>query len=437
MTETRRISVEDAMVMGIELHKRGMLSEAESVYSDVLRTVPENPDANHFIGVVTHQMGNSEKGIEYIKRSLELLPRQPSALNNLGNIYKETGRYSDALDTYEKVIAAAPDHVDTWVNLAVILRELKRPKDALETLQKVFELSSEHGEGQYVLGDVHRDLGNYDEALAAYAESARLCPESQLLPKSIARVLYQNGHKDEATRTLRNWLIRRPDDAVARHLLAAYAGDDVPARASDEYVRMCFDNFAKSFDECLKGLDYKAPELICDKLISLLPENQERTVLDIGCGTGLCGPMLRPVAKKLLGVDLSPGMLVKAKLLDVYDDLIEAELTEFMNRDYAAFDVIVCADTFVYFGELTKAFRAASDSMKSDGLFVFTVEQHLQKDRAENYVLQHHGRYSHTREYLRLALSDADFDIVTMDDVVLRKEESEPVGGLLVAARKP
>ena len=36
-------------------------------------------------------------------------------------------------------------------------------------------------------------------------------------------------------------------------------------------------------------------------------------VLDLGCGTGLCGPLLRPYARALAGVDLSPQMLERMR----------------------------------------------------------------------------------------------------------------------------
>jgi predicted TPR repeat methyltransferase len=49
--------------------------------------------------------------------------------------------------------------------------------------------------------------------------------------------------------------------------------------------------------------------------------------LDAGCGTGLCGPLLRPYASELTGVDLSAGMLDRARPRQVYDHLEKGELS--------------------------------------------------------------------------------------------------------------
>ena len=53
-------------------------------------------------------------------------------------------------------------------------------------------------------------------------------------------------------------------------------------------------------------------------------------VLDAGCGTGWCGPHVRPYARRLTGVDLSPAMIERAEARRVYDELVVAELTEYL-----------------------------------------------------------------------------------------------------------
>jgi predicted TPR repeat methyltransferase len=102
---------------------------------------------------------------------------------------------------------------------------------------------------------------------------------------------------------------------TARHLIAAYTEQDLPDRAADEYVRQLFDGFAASFDNVLGGLAYRAPQLVADRVATLVgPAAANLTVLDAGCGTGLCAPLIKPYARRLVGVDLSPGMLDRARL---------------------------------------------------------------------------------------------------------------------------
>ena len=128
-------------------------------------------------------------------------------------------------------------------------------------------------------------------------------------------------------------------------------------------------------------------------------------MLDAGCGTGLCGPLLAPYARRLIGVDLSEGMLALAKEKHVYDVLIKDELTDHMRAHPAAFDVIVSADTLVYFGDLESVVGAAASALRPSGLFVFTLEHAVGAAADIDWRLELHGRYSHARSYVERVLA--------------------------------
>jgi predicted TPR repeat methyltransferase len=159
-------------------------------------------------------------------------------------------------------------------------------------------------------------------------------------------------------------------------------------------------------------------------------------VLDAGCGTGWCGPLLRSTAGHLVGVDLSTGMLALARQRGVYDELHEAELTAFILTRPAAFDIIVLADVLCYFGRLEPAIHAAHDALLPGGLLCFSVEVLAQAPAEEGFQLGAHGRYSHTRPYLEQVMSGAGFGPPGIEAVVLRQELGEPVKGYLVTGRR-
>jgi predicted TPR repeat methyltransferase len=190
-------------------------------------------------------------------------------------------------------------------------------------------------------------------------------------------------------------------------MLSACTGRDIPARASDQYVEKTFDSFAASFESKLAKLSYRAPALVSAMLDdAALEPSKSLDVLDAGCGTGLCGPLVAPYARRLTGIDLSAGMLAQAREKHVYDELLQAELTGYLRGHTAAFDVIVSADTLVYFGALDDVVAAAAGALRPGGLFIFTLEH----DEAESaglresddggapgYRLPTHGRYTHAR----------------------------------------
>ena len=198
-------------------------------------------------------------------------------------------------------------------------------------------------------------------------------PEARRL---LALAHYTLGEVDEAIAVFEEWLREEPDDPIARHMLAACSGRDVPARASDAFVEKTFDSFAASFDAKLASLAYRAPALVAEMLAHAgVDASRSLDVLDAGCGTGLCGPLVAPYARRLVGVDLSEGMLARARARNVYDELAKGELTAYLRDSPGSFDVIVSADTLVYFGSLEAVAAAAASALRPGGVLVFTVEE--------------------------------------------------------------
>jgi predicted TPR repeat methyltransferase len=244
------------------------------------------------------------------------------------------------------------------------------------------------------------------------------------------------GELDKAVGVLAEWLKVEPDDPIAQHLLAACSGRDVPARASDRFVEKTFDNFADSFDSKLAKLSYRAPVFVAEMLAQSDMASKSLDVLDAGCGTGLCGPLITPYARRLVGVDLSARMLAQARARNVYDELVKRELTAYLRDSNAAFDLIVSADTLVYFGPLEDVARAAAAALRPGGRIIFTVEELIDAGSVAGYSISPHGRYGHTRQYIECVLASAHLrpEIVPAE---LRLENGVPVRGLVVRATKP
>jgi len=116
----------------------------------------------------------------------------------------------------------------------------------------------------------------------------------------------------------------------------------------------------------------------------------------------------------------------------VYDELVKGELTAYLRQFPDAFDVIVSADTLVYFGALEDVFAAAATALRPNGVLIFSVEEATEAGTV-TYCIESHGRYGHARRYLEEGLAREGFrsEIVRAE---LRMESGTPVDGLVVRA---
>ena len=433
---TRELTLEEAVSLAILLQKNEQLVEAHEVYRRVIEVAPNHPRALHYAGVLAHQQGRGDEALALIKQSLALVPDQADWYSNLGIIFQENGQLEAAIDAYQRAIAIDPSHPNAHSNLGVVLRAIGKSSEAEAAYRTAIRRNPDHIDAYTNLGILLNGLKRAEEAAACFSKVITLRPKHPEARRLLALAHCTLGETDEAVNIFEKWLEEEPGDPIALHMLAACTGRDVPARASNGFVERTFDSFASSFEAKLERLSYRAPALVAAMLEdSGLEPSKRLDVLDAGCGTGLCGPLLAPYARRLVGVDLSQGMLAHAKEKNVYDALMKTELTEYLRDNTEAFDLIVSADTLVYFGDLKGVLAAAARALRSNRLLVFTLEHAVGGEGDVDYRLALHGRYNHGRAYVEqlLAFSGLQPEIAHAE---LRTEAGAPVAGLLIRATK-
>jgi predicted TPR repeat methyltransferase len=435
--EGTELSLAEALGLAVQCHREGNLDAAERLYEAVLELVPEQPDALHFLGVLLHQRGDSARGAELIRKAIARAPGNAGLFNNLGNVLYEAERFEEAAAAYEQALVLAPD-AGTYNNLAITRRVQTRFEDAEAAYESALALDPKHADAHNNFGNLLASRGRIREAIEHFCTAMTLRPNHPEARRQLGVAYSTLGRKAEAANVYRQWVEDEPDNAVAAHMLAACSGVAVPERASDRFVERVFDNFARSFDVKLAKLEYRAPELVLLALQTAVGKPEKKMIaLDAGCGTGLCGSLIEPYVSELTGIDLSGQMLVKAKGRSAYTELVKAELGAYLAGQSGRFDLIVSADTLVYFGALDSVLRGAAGALTQQGLLIFSVERAAEeRDGDPGHRLNAHGRYSHSESYVRRAIGEAGLELRSVALGVLRREGGLPVDGLIVTARK-
>ncbi len=178
-------------------------------------------------------------------------------------------------------------------------------------------------------------------------------------------------------------------------------------------------------------LKYQIPELLFD-ITARAVASRDLDILDLGCGTGLLGARFLPLARTLTGVDISSSMLEIARQRQIYDSLVCGELTEFLQRQTAEFDLALAADVFVYIGDLSRVFQEVRRALRDGGVFGFSVEV----GESQDFALRSTLRYSHSAAYLRKVAQVHGFVVETIESKPLRREDGNDVIGHIAILRR-
>ena len=68
------LTLDQALIKGIEAHKAGKLQEADRYYTAILKTQPKHPDANHNMGVLAVGLGKVQEALPFFKTALDANP---------------------------------------------------------------------------------------------------------------------------------------------------------------------------------------------------------------------------------------------------------------------------------------------------------------------------------------------------------------------------
>jgi predicted TPR repeat methyltransferase len=349
-------------------------------------------------GLGHYQAGRWTEAERDFSASLALVPGRASTLTNLGATLLQLGRADEAAHALEQALAQEPDNAEALRHLAVALAELGRRESALQAVTRSLRVAPGNAAAWTLRGTLERELQQREAA----ADSFR-------------RALQAGG-----------------DAELLGYYLAGVGGDAPPSAPPRGYVEQLFDAYAGGFDQHLAGaLQYRGPEI----LVGGLARPHYAAALDLGCGTGMAAPLLRPRCARLAGVDLSANMVERALATNLYDAVRQVDAVEGLAAaPDASLDLLLAADVFIYVGALEAVFAHAARVLRHGGEFCFSVEE---TDGPAPFELRMSLRYAHSERYIRSLAAQCGFELQAFRRHPLRIDQGRPVAGLFAWLRRP
>lgn len=409
------------------------LDLAKEHYLEVLSIQPENSDTLCNLGVICLKEDEPQWAIDYFTRALAFDNHHQDAKNNLAATFMQYDRYENAARHYLELLSEYPNNEEYHYNIAVAYMNLGHLDEAITHFQSVLKKESSNS------------LTKNTHTVASY--------------NNLAAIYWRLNEKEQAKYYLRKALSLDPANKISQYLLTAAASPQEKNNEDEnsltctftaspqEYIQNLFDNYAVQYDEHLcQQLQYQIPAKIhellksqqmhLNHLDSLNIVSEHWKSLDLGCGTGLMGPILKPYSSVLWGVDLSQKMLDNAQRKGLYDQLICEDIIHYLNNTQDQFDCITAIEVFEYFGDLTVLFQVITQHLKPNGIFIFSIELmnaliNHHNGQEKTFKLQETARFAHHSDYIQHFIQEHHFSIIHQIPMVGRLQDNKPLDSCL------
>jgi predicted TPR repeat methyltransferase len=360
----------------------------------------------------------------------------PLTLHAMGVEAFRAGQLQRAADLITAAIAGSGQMPDFHYNLGIVLKAQGKLREAAASYANAIALKPDYGDAHNNLGNVWKALGEADRARASFEEALRTKPGNADTHYNLGILCGEAAERDRALQYFQRCLECDPEDSHGVRIVMAHLGAaGAPQRTPPAHLLKLYEVRSRFWD----AERYFGASLVAEELRAHAAGDR-LDILDIGCGTGLVGALVRPLAGRLDGIDLSPAMLEKAQAKGVYDGLARGDFVTLMVERKAHYDAVLGAASLIHFGSLGEIFRAAAIALRKQGLFIFTLFPGDAEDfaAASDYRLAQSGCFTHSAAYVRRLAGTCGFAVEALKDVVHEHDpDGNPLAGLLAVLRAP
>jgi len=321
-------SLNHMLQQALTLHQAGRLSEARTIYNQILLSEPNHFDALHLLGVIAHQEDEYDIAVELIQKALKSVPDFAPAYSNLGAALKDQGKLDEAVASYRQAIALSPDNAEAHNNLGVLLSELGKldeaivcykmaislkpdyaaaynhlsaimkyteTDDVIKVMEYLYKKKADISDAErinlgFALGKIFEDLGDFDKSFNYILEANQLKRKLfnysiqndqdlfERIKKTFSPDFFALHHSSGNPDSTPIFILGMPrsgttlvEQILASHPMVFGAGELTVLKELTDVI--CSGGRAAKFPECLKGLDNGAFERAGAYYIEKIREN--------------------------------------------------------------------------------------------------------------------------------------------------------------------
>jgi len=292
-----------------------------------------------------------------------------------------TGNKARAIEYLFNFCNTQPHNAALPRDIGIFFQQNNMPLKAEMFYRHSLSLDNTQAAIHFNLGVIYQNMGKTEQAIQAYLQAVEIQPDYARAFANLGYLYHEAGHREKCRECCLSAQRLEPDNPQIRHMIAALGVEPLPEAADPQYIKNLYKDYAGHYDKHLSvTLKSRVPELILNATLKHLQKTPSNfTLLDLGCGTGVCGQLFSQYTQHMVGVDLSKEMIEEARKKGIYNQLHASDIGEYLNKTIAShsdekYDIIISSDVLIYIGNLKSVIKGAYKALNRGGVFSFSIE---------------------------------------------------------------
>lgn len=170
--------VADTLHAGARALRDGKPAQAEALFKQACQRAPTHAEPLRYLAIVELNTRRPERALATLERALALAPEDAQLHADLGTARAACGDLESALVSWRRACALGPDLSMPWFNLGRNLQQLGDTRGAIDALERAALLAPDLLPARVLLGDALAHAGRFDDAARSYREALQRRPSS-------------------------------------------------------------------------------------------------------------------------------------------------------------------------------------------------------------------------------------------------------------------
>ncbi|MDP3560759.1 MAG: sulfotransferase [Legionellaceae bacterium] len=210
------MSVDEALLMTMQLHQAGQLEQAGTLLNHILETHPTHADALHLRGVIAYQVNEIHLGIHFIERAIQSNPHVALFYSNLGEMHRNLNAVHLSIQYGQQAVTLDPQSATALSNLGIAYYDAKQYEHAENYHKRALAINSNLSQSLNNMGSIYKVYNQTKQAVEFYQAAIAASPQFVDPLNNLGALLLQQHEFKQAAKYLRQAIMLAPAFADAQ-----------------------------------------------------------------------------------------------------------------------------------------------------------------------------------------------------------------------------